>query len=108
MNRSLSTTIYHFLHNFLSFSFFSIFPSHPFANPRGVEGKMRRDLIAGWLPKLLFVLTFWRHIKLNTDQSSHSPRRDLSFRQLTFHTTGILWIIPPTLDFPKLLVLPFH
>jgi hypothetical protein len=76
MNRSQSTSFSIFLLTFFHLTqfvnqvFFAHRPLRP--KPGGEEQKIRPDYIAGWLPKLLFVLTKKRHIKLNTAESSYS------------------------------------
>ena len=97
MNRSLSSTLFVYWHNFFFSRSYSILPAGP-SPEAGPRSKIRRDLTAGWLPKLLFVLTKRRHTKLYTDESSHSP--DVVSVKNGPHSqmTEILSIIPPTFN----------
>jgi len=102
MNRSRSTRFFFFLNIFTSHILLAkhFFLCTPSPEIEGAEEKIRRDLIAGWQPKLLFVLTKRRHIKLNTDESSHSPDVVSVNDEPHLQMTEILSIIPPTFNIP--------
>ena len=110
MNRSLSSRIFSFFFLFFIFFFLSLNLASVGGNEKHknslAEGdsllffKKQREFTTGWLPKLLFVIAQRPHIQLNTDQSSHSPRRDPGFCRLTF-----LYDRDP-LDYPANLIIP--